>query len=126
MKTAFALTMTVFGAAAVATVPAACNTHTAIGEVRDAAVASGGMGVGGSGGSGGAIMASGGSGGGPMMGSGGVSPPSSSGGSPGSGGRMSGVAGASAWRALPRRVTSPSCPPSPTLSPVPSPSCSPT
>jgi len=90
MKTAFALTMTVLGAAAVAAVPAACNNHTAIGEVRDAAVASGGMG--GSGGavlgSGGAVLGSGGNG------SGGVFPPSSSGGTPGSGGQMSAAAGA--------------------------------
>jgi hypothetical protein len=91
MKTAFALTMTVLGAAAVAAVPAACNTHTAIGEVRDAAVASGGMGGrGGVGpGSGGAGPGSGGSGG-----SGGVLPPSASGGTPGSGGQMSSAAGA--------------------------------
>jgi hypothetical protein len=85
MKTAFALSMTLF-AAATATLPAACNTRTAIGELRDAAVASGGVG-----GSGGAGMGSGGAG----MGSGGGPSPISSGGTPGTGGRMSAGAGAS-------------------------------
>jgi predicted small secreted protein len=56
MKTVFALSMTVFAAAAV---PAACNTHTAIGDSRDAAVAgSGGVG----GGSGVAVVGGGGPG----------------------------------------------------------------